>query len=267
MNIYKHELKMKVNSVIIWSVAIAAFIFLYMSFFGSFAADAELLNETLAGMPEEFLMAFGMNDVDMSTVLGFFGLVFTIVQICIAIQAANYGFGLVSVEEADMIADFLLAKPVSRPKILTGKLLAALTGLTMTNVVVWVATFVAINMFREGRPYDEGALILLLASVALFQLVFLTVGVLISLLMKRVRSVTPYTMALVFGMYVLNAFGGLLGEETIELITPFKHFDPNYILGNAAYDLPLMLLSVVFILISVVGSYRLYARRNIQTAM
>lgn len=267
MNIYKHEFKTKINSVISWSAATALFIIIYMSFFSSIAIDSELLNETLAGMPEEFLMAFGMNNIDMSTVFGFYGLVFTLVQLLIAIQAANYGFGLVSVEETDMTADFLLAKPVSRPKILTNKLLAAMTGLLITNVVVWVATFAALNMFSGGRPYDQQALILLLVSVPLFQLVFLTAGVLISLLVKRVRSVTPYTMALVFGMYVLNAFGGMLGEDTIELITPFRHFDPNYILNNAEFELPLMLLSVAFIIIAIIGSYRLYTRRNIQTAM
>jgi ABC-2 type transport system permease protein len=130
-----------------------------------------------------------------------------------------------------------------------------------------VATLTAISLFRDGRPYDRQALLLLLASVLVFQLVFLAVGLLISLLVKRLRNVTPYVLALVFGMYVLNAFGGMLGEDTIEIITPFKHFDPNYILNNNAYDLPLMFISLVIILVSIVASYRLYTRRNIQTAM
>ena len=267
MNIYKLELKMKRNSVIGWSLALIVWIFLYMSFFGTIAADAELLNEMMANFPDELLMAFGMDGIDLSTVLGFFGIIFTISQILIALQAANYGLSLVSVEETDMTADFLLAKPVSRPKILTSKFLAALTALTITNVVLWLASFVAINLFRDGRPYDQQPLILLLSTVLLFQLVFLSVGLLISLLVKRVRSVTPYALALVFGLYVLNAFGGMLGEDTIELITPFKHFDPNYILSNNQYDIPLVLLSVAFFLIAIVGSYRLYTTRNIQTAM
>lgn len=266
MNIYKHEFKMKIGSVISWSIAITAIIFIVMAMYSAIAVDAALLNETLASMPEQLLMAFGMTGVDMSTVLGLFGLVFTFCQICIAIQAANYGFSLVSVEETDMTADFLLVKPVSRTRILTSKLLAALTALTITNVVVWVSSFIAINLFRDGQSYDSQALILLLASVLLFQLVFMTVGVVISLFMKRVRNVTPYTMALVFGAYILNAFGGMLGEDTIELITPFKHFDPNYILVNAEYNVPLVLISVVLIVVSVVGSYRLYTRRNIHMA-
>lgn len=165
-----------------------------------------------------------------------------------------------------MTADFLLAKPVGRAHILTSKLLAAFTGLTITNIVVWVSSFVFINMFRAGRAYDTKTLLLLLLSIVVFQLFFLSVGILISLLMKRVRSVTSVSMALAFGMYVLSAFGGMLGDDTLDVITPFKHFEPNYIIANAAYDVPLVLLSVAVIIISMVGSYALYGKRNIQTA-
>ena len=114
MNIYKHEFKMNLKSVITWSVAMAALIFIYVSLFSSFAMDAELLNEMMANFPEELLMAFGMDGIDLSTVLGYFGFVFLFAQICLAIQAANYGFSLVSIEERELTADFLLARPVGR---------------------------------------------------------------------------------------------------------------------------------------------------------
>ena len=81
MNIYKHEFKMKINSVITWSLAIALLIFIYLSIYPSFARDSELLNDVLASFPEEFLIAFGMTDMDWSTILGFFGIVFLFTQI------------------------------------------------------------------------------------------------------------------------------------------------------------------------------------------
>jgi len=89
----------------------------------------------------------------------------------------------------------------------------------------------------------------------------------ISLLVKRVRSVTPYAMALVFGMYVLSAFGDMLGESMFENITPFKHFEPSYIVQHAAYNLPLVSISLVVIVISLVSSYLLYSRRNIPSVV
>ncbi len=267
MNIYKHEFKMKIKSVITWSLAIALMIFIYLSIYPSIAIDVELLSEMMASFPEEFLIAFGMTELDMSTILGFFGLIFLFVQICLAIQAANYGFSLVSVEETDLTADFLLAKPVGRTKIMTNKLLAAITGLTITNLVVWISSFVFLRMYSDGGQFDTKPVLFLLLSIVIFQLFFLSVGMLISLLVKKVRNVTPYSMALAFGLYVLNAFGGMIGEDKLEILSPFRHFEPNYILKHAAYDLPLAWISVAAIVISVVGSYVLYSKRNIRSAV
>jgi ABC-2 type transport system permease protein len=241
--------------------------FFFMSVFSSLAVDAELMNEMLAEFPEELLIAFGMTGMDWSTVLGFYSFIFLFCQLCLAIQAANYGFSLVSIEERELTADFLLAKPVGRANILTSKLLAALTSLTITNIVVWISSFVFLDMYSGGRTYETKPLLLLLLSVVLFQLFFLTVGVLISLLVKRVRSVTPFSMALAFGMYVLSAFGGMIGDDKLEIITPFKHFEPSYIISNAAYDVPLVLISVSVIVISIAGSYALYTKRDIHSAV
>jgi ABC-2 type transport system permease protein len=265
MNIFKHEFKTNLKSVVTWSVSITILQVVFMSLFSSFAADAELLNEMMDKFPKELLLAFGMTDMDMASVLGYFGLIFLFCQICLAVQAANYGFSLVSIEERELTADFLLAKPVGRPKILTSKILAAISGLTITNIVVWLSSFIGINIFRAGREYDARPLVLLLLSIVLFQLFFLAVGLLISLLVKRVRNVTPYSMALAFGMYILNAFGNMIGEDSLEIISPFKHFEPNYILRNAAYNLPLVLISLSVIIVSVAASYVLYVKRNILT--
>ncbi len=262
-NVFRQEFKMIARSVITWSVAVVALTFVYMYFFSSLADDAELMNEMMANFPEELLTAFGMNDLNLATVLGYFSFVFLFAQICLAIQAANYGFSLVSVEEREWTADFLLAKPVGRTQILTSKLLAALTGLTLTNLVVWITSFGVIELFRGERTYETGPLVLLLLSVVIFQLFFLSVGLVVSLLVRRIRSVTPYAMALGLGMYVLSVFGDMLGESMLENLTPFKHFEPNYILQNGAYDVPLVLISVSAIVISLVGSYMLYTRRDI----
>ena len=147
MNIYAHEFRMNLRSVITWSISLVLMIFVFTSIYSSFADEAEILNRTLEKFPQEFLMAFGMDGMDMSTVLGFFSLIFLFVQLCVSIQAANYGFSLVSVEEREMTADFLLTKPVGRTKILTSKLLAAITSLAITNLVVWVSSFVFINIY------------------------------------------------------------------------------------------------------------------------
>ena len=74
--IFKHEFRMHLRSVITWSVAVAAIVFVYMAIYPSFTQDAELLNEMMANFPPELLAAFGMTDIDMASVLGFYGLIF-----------------------------------------------------------------------------------------------------------------------------------------------------------------------------------------------
>lgn len=261
--IFKHEFRIRLKSVIIWSISVAALVFVFFSFFSIFAEQAELMKQMLAKFPKELLIAFGMDRTDYSTVLGYIAFYFLFVQLCLAIQAGNYGFGLVSIEENELTADFLLTKPVSRVKILTSKLLAAFASLLVTDLVFWVSTFIAISIYNGGREYNFPTLLLILFGIVIFQLFFLSVGLVISLLVKRVRSVTPYSLGLAFGAYVINAFSGVFGDVKLELITPFKHFDPTYIVQNNAYDTPLVLLNVTITLVSLVASYWLYIRRDI----
>jgi ABC-2 type transport system permease protein len=266
MNIYLHEFKASLRPVLIWSASIAAVLFVFMSISSGFSANASLLDEIMSNFPEGLQIAFGMNNIDFTSVLGFFGLMFLFCQICLAIQAANYGFGLVSIEENEFTADFLLAKPVSRPRIMTSKLLAALSGLTITNAVVWICSFVTLAAFNSDRTYELKPLLFLLGSILPFQLVFLSVGMFISLLVRRVRNVIPYSMGLVFGVYILNVFGDMIGKKGLEVISPFRHFDPNYLLAHVAYP-ALVWISVAAVVISVAGSYFLYTRRNIPSAV
>jgi len=261
--IYKHEFRTHLRSVINWSVALILIILIYAYFFATFSEQAAVLNDALKNFPPQLRAAFGLDKVDMSTVLGYFSFIFMFVQLCIAIQASYYGFGLVSIEEAELTADFLLSKPVSRTQVLTSKLLAAISSLLITDLVVWVTSYISIAIFSAGHEYDARTFILLQLSILIFQLFFLGVGLVISLLVRRVRSVTPYALGLGFGAYVLNAFSGMLGDVKLELITPFKHFDTAYIVKTGGYDTPLVLLNVAVILVAVAASYWLYIRRDI----
>ncbi len=262
-NIYRYEFRARLRSVAIWSASLALLIIFFFSLFPVFADQAALMNEMMAKFPAEMRAAFNLDKMNLATVLGYYSFIFMFVQLCMAIQAGNYGFGLVSVEEAELTADFLLSKPVSRVEVLTSKFLAALTSLGITDLVIWISSFIAVTFFRGERDYELQTLLLLLVSILIFQLFFLCVGLVISLLVKRVRSVTPYGLGLGFGAYVLSAFSGVLGDVKLELLTPFKHFDAAAIVANGAYDTPLVLLNVGVSVIALVVSIWLYLRRDI----
>ena len=262
-NIYRHEFLIRLKSVIIWSLAVTALVFIFYSFFSTFADRAELVNQMMEKFPPQMRTAFGIDRMDFTSVLGYYSFIFLFVQLCLAIQASNYGFGLVSIEEGELTADFLLSKPVSRTQVMNSKLVAALSGLALTTLVFSGGSLTAIATMSGERPYEMETLLLLLASLFIFQLFFLSVGLVVSLLVKRVRSVTPYALGLGFGAYVLSAFSGMLGDVKLELLTPFKHLDAAAIVSTGGYDTPLLLLNLAVSVISLAASYWLYTRRDI----
>jgi ABC-2 type transport system permease protein len=129
MNIYLHELKVYRKSTIIWTISLLAVVGLFLSMFPAFAKDAEEFSKLLEGYPEAVRKAIGIELGHFFTTLGFYSYAFTFISLCGAIQAMNYGTGVISKEIREKTADFLLTKPVTRIRIMISKFLAVLTSI------------------------------------------------------------------------------------------------------------------------------------------
>ena len=262
MNIYKFELGMLRRSILIWSLAIPAFFIFYVSFFPMMAGEG--LDEMFNQFPDAFMAFFGVNpDLPISNILGYTSLTYGMIQIPLAIQASNYGFHMLSVEERELTADFLLTKPISRTKIMVSKFLAALTSLTIVNIAVCIGTFVSIALFRESQSVNWNFVWILLSTNVFFQLFFISIGMFISTVVKKVPSVLSLSMGLGIGLYILYSLGKMLSSRLIMIISPYAHFAPDYILAEGHYDWGLVWISFTVIILSLGGSYFFYTRRNI----
>ena len=265
-NVFKYEIKMHLKSIIIWCLNIFAGLVILMAFFPAFGKDAELLEKMYQYYPEELLKAFGMNSsLTLASALGYFAFCFAMIQLFLAIQASNYGFSILSVEERELTADYLLSKPVSRFKILSAKFLAAFTALTATNAVTWLGSFVSIELFRGGKEYDAKTLVTLLSTIVLFQLVFLSIGMITSVLVRKIRSVLSYSLALALGTYMLNAVRSIVGGDLLGYFTPFYHFEAVSILDKGKLNIPMASISIAIIVIALGTSAVLYSKRDIHS--
>ena len=265
-NVFKYEFKMYAKSILIWVVNIILLLVIFMAFYPAFSSDASMLDKMLENYPPELLKAFGMGGtLSLATVLGYFAFIFTFLQLCLAVQAANYGFSILSVEEREFTADYLMSKPVSRSQILIAKFGAALLALTITNAFAWIGSFLAIELFRDGKPYDFNHLILLLATIVMFKLFFLTLGMAISVMVRRIRSVLSFSLGLAFGTYILNTVRAIVGGETLGYFSPFYHFDPAVILEKGTINMPMVSISLAVVMLSILATFVLYTRRDIHS--
>jgi ABC-2 type transport system permease protein len=264
MNIFKFELKGYFKSILIWSGSIIFFLILYLAFFPAMASDPDAFNSMMEAFPDEVMSLFGINpDLPMMTIMGYYSLTMSFVLIPVAIQASFYGFNILSVEERELTADFLLTKPISRKTIFMSKFSAAFLALAVTNISIWISSFIGFASFKGNENPDMSKVVVLLSTIVLFQLFFLTVGMMISMMVKKIPSVISYSMGLGFGMFILSSLGKMLSSKFLDVLSPFNHFDPGYILVHGSYDIIPSLISVLIIITSFSLSYFLYLRRNI----
>ena len=264
MNIYLFEMKMLRKSIFLWGLFVPFGLIFYMSFFPMMAGDSANFNAILESYPPEMLAFFGFNtDLPVTSVLGYFALTLGMIQIPLAIQASNYGFHILSVEERELTADFLLSKPISRSKIYFSKFLAVSTSLLIVNIIVSGISILSIFLFKGSEVIDFTNVFILLSTIGLFQLVFLSIGLVISVSIKKVSSVLSFSMALGFGLYILSSLGTMLSSKMLSIISPYFHFAPAEILVTGSLDWGLASISISIIIISLVASYFLYQKRNI----
>lgn len=266
MNIYAREVNLKLRSALTWSVSIALLILMFMSFYPGFATDEAIWDMVLENYPEAMLKAMGMTGVNLASVIGYFTFCMMFMQICLAVQASIYGFSILSEEERDMTADFLLTKPIRRSKAFISKFMAAVTALIITNGAVWGITFLSLSLFSDGHEYEPMSFVKMLSVLIIFQLFFLGVGMFISVSVKKIKSVLSYAMALAFGMYIIAATSSIIGEDRLSYITPFKHFEANTFVLDGKYDPVMIVISGAVVVVSIVAAFFLYNRRNIKTA-
>lgn len=262
MNIFMHELKAYRKSTFIWSISLVMIVVLFMSIFPTFAKDAEEFTKLLEGYPEAVRKAFGLNMETLFSILGFYCYVLSFITLFGAIQAMNLGTSIVSKEVREKTADFLLTKPVTRTNVLTAKLLAALTSIVITNIVYLVAA--SLMAFQvKTEDFSFSTFIILSLTMFFVQLIFLAVGIIVSVLVPKIKSVLTISLGTVFAFYFLGMISATTGDEAKRYISPFKYFDTAYIMENAGYEVSFMIAGAVIIILAIGASYFVYTKKDI----
>lgn len=266
MNVFKHELKEKFSSILIWSISISAFILMYMAFYPSIGADSKVLDVLIDSFPEEFLHIFGIGGgISISSLIGYFTITFVFVQLAMAIQSSHYGVSILSKEERELTADFLMTKPITRAKIYWSKFFASTLGLLITASIIAITSIISIKLFNGGESYDLKNIFIFLSTIPLFQLFFFSLGILVSLLFKKIRSVLSVSMGIAIFFYMINVVRGIIDSDLLELLTPYYYFDPGIILKSGEYDILPISICILVIIISTALSFNLYKKRDIHS--
>lgn len=263
MNMYLHELKSQRKSVLIWACALAALAALYLSVYPGMAEDAESFKGLLGNYPPAVRAMLGINLDTITSVLGFYSMIFSFIILCGAIQAMNLGVSILSKETRERTADFLLVKPVSRSAIVTAKLLAAFTAIVATDAVFYAVAFLIANAVKTA-DFSNKLFFMINLTLFFLQLIFLAFGVAVSVFFRKLKSVLPVSLGTVFGFYMIGALIATgKDSDAARYFSPFRYFDVNHIIQHASYETSYMITGAVIIIAAVVTTYLVYTRKDI----
>lgn len=267
-NIYFEELKRYRNSFIAWSISISLLILMETAFY-RFFMKGDIL-KLMKGFLENPIMknmvrAFGTN-VDMLTnVLGYYAtrnaiyiiLVGTFFSIMIAGK-------ILALEEREKTAEFLLTKPVTRMEVVWSKLTAFLTYLLLLNVVILSIGFTGLEIFKGESDYRPVAFLIYSFYFFLLMLTFGAIGLFLSLLIKRGRSITNILIGVVFGGYLIDVLSKVSAStEKLGYLSPFKFIDAGVLRPDYSLEWWRVLYFLGLSLVLITLTFVIYKKKDI----
>lgn len=262
MNIFLRELRANLKSLVIWSVIISLLVIIAAAKFSAFAGDPSML-AMLDSMPPAVLDALNMRAFNLTTLSGFYGLMFIYFGLLGAIAAAMWGSDIISKEERDKTVEFALVLPVARSRVVTAKALAALVNCIAFVLITWAVSLVAVRSYNPDQAFFD-FLALEMRAMFSIELIFLAIGLLLGCAMKQYKRSSATAVAIILATYFLSIVSGMQERlDFLKYFTPFRYFDAGDLFRSGRMDSTYLLISAAIIVGCVVAAYWTYNRRDL----
>jgi len=193
----------------------------------------------------------GFYAVECSNVLGLGGAFF----------ASLCAVGILSREEKDRTAEFLLTHPVSRVRVITEKLLAVFVQILTMNLIIYGISAASIAAIGEDVLWKEINLMHLAYFLLQLELAGICFG--ISAFMREGSAGVGLGIAAV--MYFLNLAANIAESvEFLKYITPFGYAEGADIVTNGCLDDTMTAIGLVLGAVGVVTAYLKYCGKDIR---
>lgn len=265
MNVFLREFRAYRKSTLIWAATMSGLVVLFMAMLPAFTRDVEASKNLIGSLPEALRAAFNIQLATFFTVYGFYGYLLNFASVAGAIMAMNLGTGVLSKEVSGKTADFLHAKPVTRPRVVTAKLAVALLAVAFTSAAFAIVGYLAATTASQ-EPVAAKTFFVMSSTFFLIQLMFVALGALFAVILPKVKSVVSVTLPTVFAFYIIGTLGDVLGQEKVRYLSPFKFFDTAYIITNSELETGYLVLEAVLVVVAIAMVYVVYLKKDIRAA-
>ena len=260
MTIIRHELKQGKNSLLIWTGSIGFLLAICIFLFPEMKDGMGSVSALFASMGS-FTAAFGMDRLSFGTLIGYYAIECgNILGLGGAFFASICAVSMLSKEEKDRTAEFLLTHPVSRVRIITEKLVAVLIQIAAMNLAIYALAVCSMAAIGEEIPWKE--LTLLHCAYFILQLELAGICFGISAFMRRGSVGTGLGIAAV--MYFLNLIANITeSADFLKYITPFGYCDGADIIADGRLDGAMIAVGAALCAAGIAAAYIRYSSKDI----
>lgn len=261
MTLVKHELRQGKTSFMIWTAAIGGLLAICIFLFPEMKGQMDSVSDMFASMGS-FTEAFGMDRLNFATLIGFYAVECgNVLGLGGAFYASVCTVGILSKEEKDKTAEFLLTHPVSRKRIITEKLIAVLIQITAMNIIIYALSVGSIAAVGETIPWKEISLLHLAYYLLQLELAGICFG--ISAFLRK--GSVGIGLGIAAMMYFLNLIANIADvADFLKYITPFGYCEGADIVSSGSLDGAKLAVGAVITIIGIVTAYIKYTRKDIQ---
>jgi ABC-2 type transport system permease protein len=264
MNVFFRELKSHRKSILFWCLGMVFLVYSGMVKYANLKSTGQSIEGLMDQFPKAVKVIFGINGFDLSTVSGYFGVLFLYIALAATLHALLLGTEIISKEERDKTTEFLFVKPLSRLKVLLQKLWAALVCVTIVNLVTTVTSIYMVDYFNSGTSVT-GIIIALMVGLYCLQLIFLSTGMAVAASTSSAKKASSIATAILLSTFILPFLTTVNDRlNFLKILSPFEYFDAKTIIDSAKVNLAYVVLSSAIILILVSLFFVLYKKRDLR---
>lgn len=258
--LYKHELRLHIKSLLIWTICVGGMCFACILLFSSMKESMASMAENYASMGA-FADAFGMSKLSIATLVGFYATeVGTIHGLGGAMFAAIVSTVMISKEEDGHTSEFLFSLPVSRGKVITAKWGAVVTNIFLFNLICVCIYVLGFAVLGEKIPVKDFLLYHFMQLIMQIEIAGICFG--LSAYMKKNKL--GLGLGIVLLLYAYDLMARVIPDMSdFKILSPFSYANAADVFSTGTVSAPAIIVGMIALLGSVCMAYIVYTKRDL----
>lgn len=260
MTLYKHEMKMNLKSLIIWTLCVGGMCFGCILLYTSLEDSLQDIADVYSNMGA-MSTALGMDKMSLATLTGFYATEIAMMHgLGGAMFAAILGSGMLSKEEAGHTSEFLNVFPIGRGQIIFEKYMALISNILLFNVVCTLMYVLGFVLMGEEIMVTE----MILYHVAQFvmQAQIGTICFMISAFSRK--NLMGAGLGIAILLFAADMMCRIIPAiENVKYVTPFYYSNGADIFTNGEIDGVMLTIGIGMLCIAFVAAFIKYEKKDL----